>query len=175
MFPEGLTMMLCPFTLASKSDRFGESGTSNLVSVGVGGVTVVTGVDIREDGGVSGLVSVSSASTDLAPTFAGSAGAGWGGGAGVSSVFAISIVLLLLSGLVKPANDFLSGLVLGLLLLEEKTSRNFLAGDLLLILPMLPLLESGPNISALSVRPGLDKEGTSVVGGLLGEGDCSGF
>ena len=163
---------------AMLSERSGDSGTSKRVSVGVGGVTVVTGVDMRAAGGVNGRLvkgrlAVSSAGIDFLAVLESSMGAGFGANAGASTFSAVKTVLLLLSGLVKPAFGFLSGLVRGLLLLEWKTSRNFRAGDLLRLLLILPRPESGSRVSALSMRPGLGREGIWFKGGLLGEGECS--
>lgn len=62
----------------------------------------------------------------------------------------------------------LSGLVLGLLPVLEKTSLNLLAGDF----PRVPLVStSGRNISALSISPDNGgSSGTLTVAGDLGEG-----
>jgi hypothetical protein len=70
------------------------------------------------------------------------------------------------SGLVR-------GLVLGLLP-REKTSLNFLAGDLLLSLLILPRRGSARNVSALSIRPGKGTVEASLGVGLLGDGEASG-
>lgn len=151
-----------------------------MVSVGVGGVTVVRGADTSAEGGVIGRISEARTGIVvdfLLGRFAGSSSSGslW-----LSPVSGRATVLLRPSGLLTPlpVSPFArSGLVLGLLLDLLKTFLNFEAGDFpLSLLFVLADLESGRNDSALSKRPTFGDGGSgSVTGGLLGEGEDSSF
>jgi hypothetical protein len=83
MLPEGLIVTFS-FLETFGESGLGEPGISKRESVGVGGVTVVTGVEINAAGGVSGLLSVSNCGIDLIEAVEDSGGAIRAGSFGTS-------------------------------------------------------------------------------------------
>jgi hypothetical protein len=178
MLPDGLTTMFEPSAVFFSGLGEPVTPSANLVSVGVGGVTVVVGVSMMAVGGVSGRRDVSRLGMELVW---GIAGATWaascrrigsrsGSDMGMGSLAIVAGSVLTVAGIVS----LLSGLTFALLVGLLKTSLNRLAGDLPRSLLILFLLESGLKESRLSADSPAGEAGTEdVVGPAVGEGEPS--